>query len=161
MKPLAGVRRRWAVALLAGVLALAACGQQAPPAAAVPELADLQAQVAQAVQDEDWEAARSVLDDLVAVAEAAGASGTLPPHQVDDVVTAAEGLAVTLPTPEPEPPTTPEPEPAPPAETKAPEGSADSGDESGGESGGESEDDKDTEGGKDTDRGKGKGKDDD
>jgi outer membrane biosynthesis protein TonB len=157
VSPLAGVRRRWAVSLLAGVLALAACGQQSPPAAAVPELADLQAQVAQAVQDEDWEAARTVLDDLVAVAEAAGASGALPPAQVDDVVTAAEGLAVTLPEPEPEPEPEPSPSPTPePAPAPAEEEPQDAGGDDGSD-GGEDEGDDD----KDGDKGKGKGKDDD
>lgn len=157
MSPLAGVRRRWAVALLAGVLALAACGQQSPPAAAVPELADLQAQVAQAVQDEDWEAARAVLDDLVAVAEAAGASGALPPAQVDDVVTAAEGLAVTLPSTEAEPEPSPEPEPAaePAPEPAAEEPQVSDDDDGSDDSGGG--DDADEE----KDKGKGKGKDDD
>jgi hypothetical protein len=97
--PLVAVRRRWAVALLAGVLALSACGGQVPPSTAVPELGLLQQQVEQAVIAEDWDTARSGLDELVALAEAARGDGRLPATQVDDVVDAATGLAGTFPEP--------------------------------------------------------------
>lgn len=90
------LRRRWALALLAGVL-LSACVADGAPSATVPELRAVQVRVDDAVRGEDWVAARSGIDELVALAEAAGGDGRLPTSQVADVVTAAEALAVTLP----------------------------------------------------------------
>ncbi|MGJ7439759.1 hypothetical protein [Aquipuribacter sp. MA13-6] len=108
-------RRRLAlvgVVVAAGLVA--GCAQPAAPVSAdLPEAGELHAQVVAAVAAEDWAAARSSLDALVEVSEAARADGVLDDARADLVVSAAEALAAGLPSEEPAAPATPgEEEPA-------------------------------------------------
>lgn len=107
-------RTRHAVLVVVGsvlsALALASCGDQSSPGAAVPGLTRSLDKVDSAVADEKYRVARRALDQLTARALEARRSGLLSPDQTDRILAAAARLGHELPLPLPAPATQPQDE---------------------------------------------------